>query len=158
MTAPTRRGTTSAAPNQDNWRSYSACKNEDPDLFFPIGQGGPARLQVEQAKQVCWRCPVIEWCGQWALETRQSVGVWGGMSEHDRRILQRRGGRRTFRPGKMLASDHVLTYQLAQFLRLKAEGRTPLQIASALRTNVQTVNSVTRKLQQRTAVGAGVSA
>ncbi|GGV21317.1 WhiB family transcriptional regulator [Streptomyces griseoflavus] len=74
----------------DNWRSSAACRTEDPDLFFPIGTSGPALLQTEQAKAVCRRCPVQEQCLQWALETGQSIGVWGGTSETERRALKRR--------------------------------------------------------------------
>ncbi|MFZ4153650.1 WhiB family transcriptional regulator [Streptomyces pseudogriseolus] len=74
----------------DNWRQSAACRTEDPELFFPIGTSGPALLQTEQAKAVCRRCPVREQCLEWALETGQSIGVWGGTSETERRALKRR--------------------------------------------------------------------
>ncbi|CAM5624818.1 WhiB family transcriptional regulator [Streptomyces pilosus] len=74
----------------DNWRSSAACRTEDPDLFFPIGTSGPALMQTEQAKAVCRRCRVQEQCLEWALETGQSIGVWGGTSETERRALKRR--------------------------------------------------------------------
>ncbi|MFE1428401.1 WhiB family transcriptional regulator [Streptomyces fungicidicus] len=74
----------------DNWRGRAACRTEDPDLFFPIGTSGPALMQTEQAKAVCRRCPVREQCLEWALDTGQSVGVWGGTSETERRALKRR--------------------------------------------------------------------
>ncbi|KUM73130.1 WhiB family transcriptional regulator [Streptomyces curacoi] len=74
----------------DDWRDHSACRHEDPDLFYPIGTSGPALLQTEQAKAVCRRCPVQEQCLDWALDTGQSIGVWGGTSETERRALRRR--------------------------------------------------------------------
>lgn len=74
----------------DNWRYSAACRTEDPDLFFPIGTSGPALMQAEQAKAVCRHCPVREQCLQWALETGQSIGVWGGTDETERRALKRR--------------------------------------------------------------------
>ncbi|MFF1443258.1 WhiB family transcriptional regulator [Streptomyces sp. NPDC058295] len=74
----------------DNWREHAECRNEDPDLFFPIGTSGPALLQTEQAKAVCRRCPVLEQCLEWAMETDQTLGVWGGTSENERRALKRR--------------------------------------------------------------------
>ncbi|WP_314220529.1 WhiB family transcriptional regulator [Streptomyces zaehneri] len=74
----------------DNWREHAECRNEDPDLFFPIGTSGPALLQTEQAKTVCRRCPVREQCLEWAMETEQTLGVWGGTSEDERRALKRR--------------------------------------------------------------------
>ncbi|MFD3497450.1 WhiB family transcriptional regulator [Streptomyces sp. NPDC058678] len=78
----------------DNWRDHAACRQEDPDLFFPIGSTGPALVQQEQAKAVCRRCPVQEPCLQWALDTGQTLGVWGGTSENERRALRRRAGSR----------------------------------------------------------------
>ncbi|MEH0580876.1 MULTISPECIES: WhiB family transcriptional regulator [Streptomyces] len=81
----------------DDWRQHAACRHEDPDLFFPIGTSGPALLQTEQAKAVCRRCPVRESCLEWAMETDQTLGVWGGLSETERRALKRRikAGRRS---------------------------------------------------------------
>ncbi|MBT3155155.1 WhiB family transcriptional regulator [Streptomyces sp. CHD11] len=74
----------------DSWRSGAACRTADPELFFPIGTSGPALMQTEQAKAVCRGCPVREQCLDWALETGQSIGVWGGTSETERRTLRRR--------------------------------------------------------------------
>ena len=76
-----------------DWRHDAICRDEDPELFFPIGTSGPALLQVEQAKAVCRRCSVVDDCLQWALETGQDAGVWGGMSEDERRALKRRNAR-----------------------------------------------------------------
>ena len=45
-----------------DWRHRAACRDEDPELFFPIGNTGPALVQIEEAKAVCRRCPVIEPC------------------------------------------------------------------------------------------------
>jgi WhiB family redox-sensing transcriptional regulator len=73
-----------------DWRHLAACREEDPELFFPIGTTGPALLQIEQAKQVCHSCTVSDDCLSWALESGQETGVWGGTSEDERRALQRR--------------------------------------------------------------------
>jgi WhiB family redox-sensing transcriptional regulator len=76
-----------------DWRHRALCRDEDPELFFPIGTTGPAAVQVAQAKVVCGRCPVVEPCLSWALETGQDAGVWGGTSEDERRALKRRTAR-----------------------------------------------------------------
>jgi WhiB family redox-sensing transcriptional regulator len=76
-----------------DWRHQAVCGEEDPELFFPIGNSGPAVLQTEEAKAVCRRCPVMEACLQWALSSDQQHGVWGGMSEDERRAMKRRANR-----------------------------------------------------------------
>ncbi|KTF04422.1 MULTISPECIES: WhiB family transcriptional regulator [Trueperella] len=76
-----------------DWRHRAECLNEDPELFFPIGSSGPAMAQVERAKAVCQRCDVQEVCLKWALDNNQDAGVWGGMSEDERRTLKRRTAR-----------------------------------------------------------------
>ena len=73
-----------------DWRHHAACREVDPELFFPIGNTGPALFQIEEAKGVCRRCPVAESCLQWAVESGQDAGVWGGMSEDERRAYKRR--------------------------------------------------------------------
>ena len=76
-----------------DWRHAALCRDEDPELFFPIGTTGPAATQVDAAKVVCQRCSVVEPCLTWALDTGQDAGVWGGTSEDERRALKRRGAR-----------------------------------------------------------------
>jgi WhiB family redox-sensing transcriptional regulator len=72
-----------------NWRDGAACRDTDPDLFFPVGTTGPAVDQISAAKQVCDTCPAKEPCLEFALMTNQDSGVWGGTSEDERRKLRR---------------------------------------------------------------------
>lgn len=82
-----------------DWRHRAACRGEDPELFFPVGTSGPALSQTAEAKAVCTRCPVTTPCLAWALESGQDAGVWGGMSEDERRTLKRRNARTRARSG-----------------------------------------------------------
>ena len=75
------------------WRNRSACLDQEPELFFPIGSSGPARLQEAQAKAVCRRCEVVATCLSWAISSGQDAGVWGALSEDERRSLKRRSAR-----------------------------------------------------------------
>ena len=77
-----------------SWRTRSACLDEDPELFFPVGSTGPALEQTERAKAICQACPVVAECLEWALESNQDAGVWGGLSEDERRALRRQRQRR----------------------------------------------------------------
>src|SRR5690242_10787110 len=97
--APVRTAPTASSRStiSMDWRDRAACLDEDPELFFPIGNTGPAILQIEEAKAVCRRCEVREQCLAWALEAGQDHGVWGGMSEDERRALKRRNARARIR-------------------------------------------------------------
>jgi len=75
------------------WRNLAACLDENPELFFPIGNTGPALRQIENAKAVCHRCEVVATCLSWAIASGQDAGVWGGLSEDERRALKRRSAR-----------------------------------------------------------------
>lgn len=77
-----------------DWRSQAACVHEDPELFFPVGTTGPAVEQSEEAKRVCARCEVREPCLEFAIATNQDAGVWGGLTEDERRSLRRARQRR----------------------------------------------------------------
>ncbi|MCU0299685.1 MAG: WhiB family transcriptional regulator, partial [Candidatus Nanopelagicales bacterium] len=68
-----------------DWRADAACRDEDPELFFPLGDTGPALLQIQDAKAVCRSCAVVSDCLTWAMESGQDSGIWGGMSETERR-------------------------------------------------------------------------
>ncbi|MCO8182907.1 WhiB family transcriptional regulator [Tropheryma whipplei] len=76
-----------------NWRDKAACLTVNPELFFPVGNTGAALEQIQRAKAVCARCTVANSCLQFALETNQDSGIWGGLSEEERRALKRRGNR-----------------------------------------------------------------
>jgi WhiB family redox-sensing transcriptional regulator len=70
-----------------DWRHRARCRDLDPEMFFPVGTTGLAAAQIQAAKAVCALCPVRGECLQWALDTAQEAGVWGGLSEEERRDL-----------------------------------------------------------------------
>lgn len=80
-----------------SWHDYAACRGENPELFFPIGSSGPAVQQLQRAKAVCGRCAVQSLCLEWAMLARIHDGVWGGLSEDERRSLKRRTARQSNR-------------------------------------------------------------
>lgn len=80
-----------------DWRHEAACLNEDPELFFPVGNTGPALMQIEEAKKVCRRCDVRKECLEWALTKGQDHGVWGGLGEDERRAMKRNSSRTRIR-------------------------------------------------------------
>ena len=74
----------------DDWRALSACRDTDPSLFFPVGTTGIAVEQISSAKAVCEACDVKDPCLRFALETNQDSGIWGGLTEEERRVIRRR--------------------------------------------------------------------
>lgn len=81
-----RRARTHAAPDrQPDWREQAACTEHDTELFFPIARTQGWMQQTREAKRVCASCPVREECLRWALDTGQRTGVWGGLSEKERK-------------------------------------------------------------------------
>ena len=81
--------TTSTTAAGSAWMDLGACREAEPELFFPVSSAGPALAQVAAAKAVCARCLVREDCLQYALVTAQDHGVWGGLSEEERRAARR---------------------------------------------------------------------
>ena len=73
----------------DTWRSRSACRDTDPELFFPIGATGMALDQILAAKSICAQCTVTSECLEFALATNQEAGIWGGATEEERRKLRK---------------------------------------------------------------------
>lgn len=73
----------------EDWRVDAACRDTDPDLFFPVGTTGPAIEQIASAKAVCGECDAQSECLEFALATNQDSGVWGGTSEEERRMIRR---------------------------------------------------------------------
>jgi WhiB family redox-sensing transcriptional regulator len=79
-----------AIDNRASWWSRAACSNADPDLFFPISSSGPAVRQVARAKAICAGCEIRQACLGYALDAGPVQGVWGGMTEEERRLYVRR--------------------------------------------------------------------
>lgn len=73
----------------DDWRHDSVCRDEDPELFFPVGHSGPALLQEEEAKRICLTCPARAACLQYAVDNDITDGVWGGLGELELRWARR---------------------------------------------------------------------
>jgi WhiB family transcriptional regulator, redox-sensing transcriptional regulator len=71
------------------WRNDAICRDTDPELFFPVGTTGHALTQIDRAREVCGQCPVHVECLEFALETNQDSGIWGGTSEEERRTIRR---------------------------------------------------------------------
>ena len=67
-----------------NWWDHANCLGVDPDLFFPE-RGASTR----EAKAVCRGCTVSEECLEYALRNSEKFGIWGGMSERERRRVRR---------------------------------------------------------------------
>jgi WhiB family transcriptional regulator, redox-sensing transcriptional regulator len=81
---------TTTADTLAEWWSLAACQSADPDLFFPISKSGPAVGQEARAKAVCTACPVRCDCLRYALGAGPLQGVWGGLTEEERRLLRQR--------------------------------------------------------------------
>ena len=67
------------------WQRQANCMGVDPDLFFPE-RGASTR----EAKEVCRGCVVREDCLEYALANGEKFGIWGGLSERERRKIRRR--------------------------------------------------------------------
>jgi WhiB family redox-sensing transcriptional regulator len=68
-----------------DWKLKAACRDLDTSLFFPESEA-----DAHEAKEVCAGCPVREACLEFALSTRQHDGVWGGLTESERKRVRRR--------------------------------------------------------------------
>lgn len=75
--------TQTIAANAD-WRSRGVCAQVGGDTWFPERGGS-----TTEAKKVCQGCPVKDECLEWAISNDERFGVWGGVSERERRVLKR---------------------------------------------------------------------
>jgi WhiB family redox-sensing transcriptional regulator len=79
-----------------DWQEQAACREYDNILFFgeDFGESELERQAREgEAKSVCQRCPVAEPCLEFAIETNQKYGIWGGLTDKERASLKRRRAR-----------------------------------------------------------------
>lgn len=77
-----------ALPQRPGWQMAAACRGLDTELFFPArGES------VSEAKAICAECPVRIDCAEYAFDSGQRFGIWGGATERERR--RRRAARRS---------------------------------------------------------------
>ncbi len=90
----TRRGlgslTLQRLPIEPGWQRRGACTTENASLFMANGDGNLTAAEVAQAKAICSGCPVVGSCLQWALDTGQRRGIFGGMGRRDREAYKRK--------------------------------------------------------------------
>jgi WhiB family transcriptional regulator, redox-sensing transcriptional regulator len=82
------------------WMLHGACRQADPELFFPVATRETAGRQIESAKAVCAPCPVRADCLSYALEVK-AEGIWGGTTQQERH-----GGRRYYGRRARFAAAH----------------------------------------------------
>ena len=76
-----------------DWKARANCLGVDPALFFP--ERGEAHDVAREAREVCDGCTVTVECLEYALEIGETLGIWGGKSERERRKLRRARSRAT---------------------------------------------------------------
>lgn len=92
----------------DDWAQRAACRTEQPDELFVRG------AEQNKAKQVCAGCPVRTECLAEALDNQIEWGVWGGMTERERRALLRRQPHASWRKVLETARDREIARTTAQ--------------------------------------------
>jgi WhiB family redox-sensing transcriptional regulator len=78
-----------AAWDVERWRQHAACRDVDPEVFFPVGVTGAAVAAIAAAKAICQDCAARAACLEFAVSTNQEYGIWGGASEEERRDIRR---------------------------------------------------------------------
>ena len=67
-----------------SWRQRAACRGIDPGIFYPVSDEA-----ADEAKGICATCVVRQSCVEYALAAREREGVWGGLTERERRRIVR---------------------------------------------------------------------
>jgi WhiB family redox-sensing transcriptional regulator len=92
--SPARKAAVASGAGSVGWMSRGACRQADPELFFPVAAvTGPGARQAEAAKAVCGPCVVRADCLSYALEVMPE-GIWGATTEEERRAARASSVRR----------------------------------------------------------------
>ncbi len=68
-----------------SWKQFGNCRGVAPEIFYPVSDE-----EADEAKAICATCPVRETCLEHAIAVREKHGVWGGLTDRERRRLIRR--------------------------------------------------------------------
>lgn len=77
---------------ETDWRHRAACRGMEINLFFPVSSAGVAAADITEAKRVCDTCPVQQDCLRLANDLAIDDGIWGGLTETERRSTKSRPG------------------------------------------------------------------
>ena len=86
MTAVLERVRTEEVAPPAQWRTMGMCRGSDAAIFYPMSDDD---ADAAEAKMICELCPVRQPCLEFALSTREKHGVWGGLTERERRRVLR---------------------------------------------------------------------
>lgn len=112
--------------SEPNW-DRAKCQGADTELFFPV-----SLAESVPARRICFGCEIRLDCAQWAINTGQQYGIWGGMDEKERRAAV---GGRTRQTSKVALAGHRYT----RALEMRSAGMRPTEIAAEMRISVDTV-------------------
>lgn len=80
-----------------DWQINAACRGKNTEMFFPPADENESRTPsaaaiaaAVPAKRICFACPVVTDCLNWAIESRQRSGIFGGLTSYERRQLRTR--------------------------------------------------------------------
>ncbi len=72
------------------WQHRAACRGPNHGIFFPPSQmerRSEKRMREKRAKEICASCPVLQDCRNYAITIREQHGIWGGLTEGERRLV-----------------------------------------------------------------------
>jgi WhiB family redox-sensing transcriptional regulator len=83
-----------------DWLSQARCKGQPTEIFFAGDneRGAKLRRNVSRAKQICWSCPVLAACRNYALDTHEPYGIWGALTPSERRQVRDSNSKRVNAP------------------------------------------------------------
>ena len=125
MSPPSLRGIVTSP----EWMANALCRRSDPDLFYP-GTGHSS----QEGRAVCARCPVRTECLAYAIEHREYYGVWGGLSERQRRHMRETGGRSVNRTGSDAKQNQGRTEMVRKLAATFSDSEIATQLGCPRRT------------------------
>jgi WhiB family redox-sensing transcriptional regulator len=132
------------------WSASAACRDVDPELFFPDDDTPPDAPQVAEARAVCAWCPVLAQCREWAIVHKVADGIWGGLDAAARQVEWRRRDKTRRERGDTMRGPAIeagavvrdlseVPERMATVVRLTWAGRTGSEVAEVTGLTKRTV-------------------
>jgi len=130
-----------------DWRERAACLDQDPELFFPIGEAGHSPdAQIADAVAVCHRCEVAKECLRFAVDINADHGIWGGRTDGERLSMKRRSRGVIHGDSRCFVSPVPAVRKIREAL---ADGWTCREIGRAAGTGADAISRLSRGLMGR---------